>query len=207
MKNLRHLFLVSLLLLNTSCITKALWGNKSYDETITQFYMGSDGRYVVLVSPQFHYIFTDNSGMLREVISLKQQQILSISQKTFMKVDEYNNITGELIFVGPYDLLPQEDMVKLQLLGFLPDRDNKIHVKIPLSGRRYSARYLAQNPSANLPQNYTVKVYYKDHIGFAEGVGKAAITPIAATLDAVLLIGKVAIYPLTMPYRQYGVGE
>jgi hypothetical protein len=31
-----------------------------------------------------------------------------------------------------------------------------------------------------------------------KGVGKAAITPIAVTLDAVLLIGKVVVYPFSL---------
>jgi hypothetical protein len=205
MKKIRTAFLIASLLLTTSCITKALWGHKSYDEEIKQFYVGADGRYVVLVAPEYHYIFTDNSGILREILSLKQQGILTLSQKTFLNVDENNNIAGDVILEGPHDLLPQEDMIKLQLLGLSPDKNNNIVIRMSLTGRRYSARYLNQSQSSNLNNSYRIKVYYTDDIGFAEGVGKAAITPVAVTLDAVLLIGKVAIYPLTLPYRQYGL--
>jgi len=207
MKKIRTAFLILTLLSLSSCVTKALWGSRSYDEDIRQFYVGADGRYVVLVSPQYHYIFTDNSGELNKILSLKQQGILTLSPDTFLHVDEFNNITGDIILSGPYDLLPQEDMVKLQLMGFLPQRNNKITVKLKLSGRRYSARYISQNPAAELPNSFQIKVYYKEPIGFAEGVGKAAITPVAVTLDAALLIGKVALYPLTLPYRQFGVGD
>ncbi len=205
MAKIRAIFLIAALLLSSSCVTKALWGNKSYDEEVRQFYVGADGRYVVLVAPEYHYIFTDNSGALRQILSLKQQGILTLSRKTFLKLDKNNNLEGDIIFEGPFDLLPQEDMIKLQLSGFLPDKNNNITIKLTLSGRRYSARYLNQNPSTNLNDSYKIKVYYQDEIGFAEGVGKAAITPIAVTLDAALLIGKVVIYPLTLPYRQFGL--
>ncbi len=205
MAKIRAIFLIAALLLSSSCVTKALWGNKSYDEEVRQFYVGADGRYVVLVAPEYHYIFTDNSGALRQILSLKQQGILTLSRKTFLKLDKNNNLEGDIIFEGPFDLLPQEDMIKLQLSGFLPDKNNNITIKLTLSGRRYSARYLNQNPSTNLNDSYKIKVYYQNEIGFAEGVGKAAITPIAVTLDAALLIGKVVIYPLTLPYRQFGL--
>ncbi len=204
MKRITTALLISSLFLLSSCITKALWGSKSYDEEIKQFYVGVDGRYVVLVAPEYHYIFTDNSGSLRQILSLKQKGILTPSSKTFLEVDNNNNLKGDIILEGPFDLLPQEDMIKLQLLGFLPDGNNNIKIKMSLTGRRYSARYINQAPSAELNNSYTIKVYYQDEIGFVEGVGKAAITPVAVTLDAALFIGKVAIYPLTMPYRQYG---
>lgn len=197
-----RIFLFFSLFFLSSCITKYLWGDKSYDEEIKQFYVGSDGRYVVLVANEYHYIFTDNSGRLKEILSLKQNGILTLSAKTFLKLDKNNNIAGTIIFEGPFDLLPQEDQIKLQLMGFLPDKKNDISIALDLTGRRYSARYINQTPSTNLNNSYIIKVYYRDDVGVAEGVGKAAITPIAVTLDAVLLIGKVVIYPLTLPYRQ-----
>ena len=164
MIKIRAIFLIASLLFLSSCITKALWGNKSYDEEINQFYVDAGGRYVVLVAPEYHYIFTDNSGSLRQILSLKQQGILTLSSKTFLEVDQNNNLKGEIIFEGPFDLLPQEDAIKLQLLGFIPDRNNNIKVKLNLNGRRYSARYLSQNISTNLNNSYSIKVYYQDDI-------------------------------------------
>lgn len=202
---IRTLFLILSLFLLSSCITKYLWGDKNYEEEIRQFYVGQDARYVVLVANEYHYIFTDNSGVLREILSLKQNGILSLSSKTYLKLDKNNNIQGTIILEGPFDLLPREDAIKLQLLGFTPNKKNDVEIKLELVGRRYSARYINQNPSTNLNNSYFIKVYYHDDIGVAEGVGKAAITPIAVTLDAVLLIGKVVIYPLTLPYRQFGI--
>jgi hypothetical protein len=206
MKFFRTTILAVILLSLTSCVTDFLWGARDYREEITQFYVGADGRYVVLMGVEYHYVFTDNSGTLRDILSLKQSGILGLGSKTYFNLDENNNLEGEIILKGPFDLLPREDAIKLQVLGFLPDNNNNISIKLNLKGRRYSARYLGQqNTSQNLGNKYFVKVFYRKNTGFAEGVGKAAITPVAVTLDAALLIGKVVIYPFTLPYKQLGI--
>ena len=40
-----------------------------------------------------------------------------------------------------------------------------------------------------------IRIYYHDY-ALMKGVGKAAVTPITMTLDAIMLIGKVMVYPL-----------
>ena len=100
--------------------------------------------------------------------------------------------------------MSQQDAIRLQLIGFTPNASNDVEIKLKLKGRRYSARFLQQRPSAadfDRNRRYFVTVKYRKEIGVAEGVGRAAITPVAVTLDAALLIGKVAIFPFTLPYR------
>jgi hypothetical protein len=200
------IFLISVLLASTSCVTDFLWGARNYREEITQFYAGSDGRYIVLMGPEYHYVFTDNSGTLRDVLSLKQSGSLSIGEDNKFELDDNNNIEGDLILKGSMDLLPQGDAIKLQLLGFYPNKSNDFIIKLNLKGRRYSARYLAQQSgSQNIGSGYFININYRKTTGFASGVGKAAITPVAVTLDAALLIGKIVIYPLRMSYQKSGI--
>lgn len=201
-KNFRNYFLCLSLLLLSSCVTKYLWGDKSYEEEITQSFVGADGRYVVFVAKNYHYIFTDNSSVLKEILGLKQKDTLSLSSKTYVKLDENNDLQGVLIFEGPYTVLPVEDKMTLKSMGLFPNQDGDITIKIPLSGRRYSARYLGQTSSAPVDSSYKLTVYYKGDYNLVKGVGKAAITPVAVTLDAVLLIGKVVIFPIAMVYDE-----
>ncbi len=197
-KTFIKVFLCAALVFLPGCITKFLWGDKSYEEKIEQFFIGSDGRYVVLIGESYHYVFTDNSGVLKEVLSLRQQGILSIDvKKTYLKVDDKNDIQGDFAVSGPFSILAFEDRQILRSLGFAPDRDDNITVKVKLSGRRYAARYLGQNLS-KLSSTQVLPIYYKDKNSVAAGVGKAAVTPIAVTLDAVLLIGRVVIYPMSL---------
>ncbi len=180
-----------------SCtLTKLVWEDKKYDEKITQFFVGADGRYIVLVSANYHYIFTDNSGLFKEVLSLKQRGVLTINiDETYLKLKSNNEIKGEFVISGPYSILPAEDKVVLTRFGFKPDDNDDISVVIRLTGRRYVAKYLGQGaPGPNI--NYVIPIYYNDST-LAKDVGKAAITPITVTLDTALLIGKIIVYPLS----------
>ncbi|MBM5782583.1 MAG: hypothetical protein FJ368_04085, partial [Pelagibacterales bacterium] len=80
-------FAIFLAIILPSCtLTKALWGDKSYEEVINQFLVGSDGRYVALISPNYHYVFSDNSGVLKGILSLSQKGVLTIdTAKTYIK--------------------------------------------------------------------------------------------------------------------------
>lgn len=193
----KFLLVISLIFLN-SCITKAIWGNKSYKEEIAQFYVGNDGRYIVLIGPSHHYVFTDNSGMLRNILSLEQRGILTITDSdSYLKLESDNSLSGYITFKGPYSVLPRTDMYKLQGLGIFPDQSGDVAIRINVSGRRYLARDLgavAKVPTASS----VIRIQYRD-TSLVEGVGKAAITPVAVTLDAVLLIGKVVV----APFRNY----
>ena len=187
------------LLCLSSCITKALWSDSFYEERINHFLVGADGRYVVLIGDQFHYVFTDNSGLLREIMSLKQRDFLSINnEKSHLKLDSENNVVGKLVANGPFSIMPQEDKYLLQSFGVMPDKNDEVSITMQASGRRYVAKYLGPNVTT-FNRFHLLRIYYSDN-ALMKGVGKAAVTPISVTLDAILLIGKVIIYPL-------GVGD
>ncbi|MBL6664939.1 MAG: hypothetical protein ISQ34_03755 [Rickettsiales bacterium] len=191
------LMFVSLLLvlsLTSACVTKALWGKKSYQERISQFYVGSDSRYIVLVGPNYHYVLTDVGGSFKTILSLRQKNVLTISDKdSYVELDSNNGLQGVITFSGPFSVLAPVDKYKLQSYGINPDENDDVQVKIRVQGRRYVAKYLGpQNPGAATSQ--TLRIYYSDS-NLVKGVGKAAITPIAVTLDAALLIGKVVVAP------------
>ncbi len=192
-----NLVAISLLLFQSACLTKYVWGDKSYDEEIEQFFVGSDGRSIALIGSNYHYVFSDNSGLLRNVLSLKQKSVLEINtKKTHLKLDKNNVVAGDLVLEGPASILPREDLRLLKSLGFQPDRKDNITVKIAMVGRRYAPRNLGQG-AARTSDIYTIQIYYSDS-NLAKDVGKAAITPIAVTLDAAILVGKVVFYPFTL---------
>jgi len=201
---IKKILIISTLFCLTSCLTDFLWGARTYREEITQFYVGSDGRYVVLMGPQYHYVFTDNSGVLKEIISLQKGGVLTLAPDTTFDLDGNNNVSGQIVLEGTADLLSAQDAFKLQALGFTPNSKNQINVKMKLQGRRYSARYLSGVNSEQV-NHYYITINYRKEVGIADGVGKAAITPVAMTLDAALLIGKVVIYPFILPYKQIGI--
>jgi hypothetical protein len=197
MKNKKFLsvFLCLALMFLSSCITKSLWSNKHYLERINQFLIGADGRYIVLIADRYHYVFTDNSGILKTILSLKQRDTLIINiDKTTLKIDSNNDISGNMVFSGPFNLLPLEDIGTLSAIGIKPHGD-EVTITLRIVGRRYLAKYIGDLPV--LQTSYLIPIYYGDS-NIAKGIGKAAITPVAVGLDAVLLIGKIIVSPLMM---------
>ena len=196
MKNKKILAALLSLLLLTSCVTKAIWGSKSYEERINQFLVGEDGRYVVLISSRFHYVLTDGTGILKTILSLKQRDVLTIdSKKSDLELSSNNDMSGDLVISGPFSILPPEDRDILRNLGIGPDRYDVVSIRIKLNGRRYQAKYLEGLPLLNT--SYIIPIHYRDS-NLVKDMGKAAITPVAVGLDAVLLIGKIIIYPFTL---------
>jgi hypothetical protein len=187
-----HLFLILVLFVQSSCVTQALWGDKSYEEKITQFFVGSDGRYVVLVGEKYHYIFADNSGVLKVILSSGRNNALTIKpDQSYLKLSSGNEVKGDLVMGGPSSLLSAEELQALERLGVRPNAKGDLLVYINLSGRRYAAKYLGDGLNrSNTTQIITI--YYRDS-NLVKNVGKIAVTPIAVGLDAVLLIGKVAL--------------
>lgn len=189
------LFLTLLTL--SSCLTQYIWGDKSYKEQISNFFIGSDGRYVAMLGDDYHYVFSDNSGILKTVLSLKQQGVLTISEKkSHLKLQTNNEVSGSLVLEGPFSILDREDARTLNRLGFTPDRHDTLTVKMELTGRRYAAKYLNQNVAGS-KTSHTFTIYYRDS-NAVKDVGKIAITPIVVGLDAVLMIGKIVVYPLSL---------
>ncbi len=192
--NFLRIFFCIILLFTNSCITKALWGDKSYLEKIHQFFIGEDGRYVALLGNNYHYVFNDNSGLLRMFLSLKQRDVLTINiAESYLKLHSNNDLSGDFIIDGPFNYLPEEDKYYLQSLGFKPDINDNIKIKMKLVGRRYAAKNIGQTGSdAGVIDE--IKIHYSDG-NLVKGLGKVAVTPITVTLDAVVLIGKVVLYP------------
>ncbi|MBU6339273.1 MAG: hypothetical protein KGQ36_04780, partial [Rickettsiales bacterium] len=188
---------ISLLTLSSCTLTKILWGDKSYQETVSQFLIGADGRYVALIGTGYHYVFSDSSGTLKEVLALNQKGTLRIdTEATYLKLDSNNDIKGDLVISGPFDILPLEDKMRLNALGFKEDRNGNIKVKISLAGKRYLSKYLGHNAASTAGIPYIITIYYSGDSSIVKGVGKIAVTPIAVTLDAVLLIGKIVVAPV-----------
>jgi hypothetical protein len=196
-KILNIFLLLCLLFCSSSCVTKSLWGDKKYIERFNQFLVGQDGRYVVLVGSNYHYILTDKSGILGKILTLRQEKIININlQKSYLKLSGNNDLQGYLVFEGPFSILPIEDIGTLTSLGIRPNKKDEISIKVTLSGRRYSARNLGQALMRS-GSNYQIPVYYRDS-NLVKDIGKVAITPVTVGLDAVIFIGKAVVYPFSL---------
>ncbi len=195
-RSFKKFLLCLILLCSSSCVTKYLWGDKVYRERINQFLIGEDGRYVVMIG-EHHYVFTDNSRVFSKILSLKQVDVLTINvKKSYIKLSSNNDVKGYVTFEGTFRLLPIEDIGVLSSMGYRPDRNDQISIKIDIQGRRYSSKYLGPS-AAQSSIALDLPISYNDSSA-AKDIGKAAITPITIGIDAVLLIGKIVVAPLSL---------
>lgn len=188
---MKKILILALLFIQTSCVTKALWGDKEYKERISQFLVGTDGRYVVFVGDSYHYIFTDNSETLKAILSLGKNIVKIDTKATRLKLDKNNNVDGELVMVGSSLSLTSQELYSLRMIGVYPDRYNEILVRMKVSGRRYAAKYIGGG-QGQLSNSQVITIRYNNS-NVIKDVGKVAVTPIAVGVDAVLLIGKVVV--------------
>ncbi len=132
-------FLIIILLSSTSCeITKSLWED-AYKEEIKQFLTSANGEYVVFVGKKYHYIFTDNSGVIKEILQLDKDRIVTIdSEETRLSVDNSNNLKSRIV-LKTFDLkLSPQILEILEKLGSEKSKSAaEMFLELPLSGKRY----------------------------------------------------------------------
>lgn len=192
-----NLLLIISLLASSACVTKFVWGQKQYTENVTQLLIGERGQYVVLIGKEYHYVLTDSSGILATVLGLRQEELLKINiKKTYMRILSQNRIEGRVVINGPFNILPIQDIALLRARGLHEDKRGDIEIEVDVQGKRYRARPLGSQ-FAGLGGVYKIPVYYSSDSNIVKDVGRMAITPITVSLDAVLLIGKAIIYPVT----------
>ena len=187
-------FLLAAFLLIASCaVTKSMW-DKKYNETFRQFLVSKDGQYVVFLGKNYHYIFTDNLSAIKELLLWQNRNLLFINiEKTFLKLDLQNNVTGHAVIESFFNKLPRADYEFLRSLGFRSEDGNALSLKINLVGKRYLPRDDIGEYLPMLDRTYIVPVHYSST--FWSKVGKVALTPITVAADATILIGKIVLQP------------
>lgn len=185
--------LLPLLLSSCAVATKKLWQKDHYNEKISSFLVGTDGRYIVFLGERYHYILTDNSGILKKVLELRPGILHFNSKRSSINVAKNNYITGNIILDGrSSDLTPGE-------LSYISNYSNInsdfVTININISGRRYKPRSFASYEINKNVIYYDIKIYEDKSLSKLESIGKAAITPLTLTVDAILTIGFIALVP------------
>lgn len=179
----------------TSCVTKALWDN-SYKEKFRQFLVSTDGRYVVFIGNKFHYVFSDETANLRDLLLWQRRDLLFINvDKSHINLDRQRNISGHVYIETFYVKLPPRETEYLRSLGFRKDEgSNVLSIKIDLKGKRFIP---TENLSPYLPvldRPYVIPIHVQNSL--PSKAGKTVLTPITFSLDVALLAGKILIWPL-----------
>ncbi len=91
-KIIKTITILIYIFLLSSCTTKRLWENPSYEEIIESYFITEDGKKLAIIGKKYHYIVPINSELKK--ILLSKSQFINPLFHSF-KVDKNNNITGK----------------------------------------------------------------------------------------------------------------
>lgn len=197
-KKAQSLMFILALLLNSSCLTQQLWESKKYyDETIKEYLISADGSKVVFLGKKYHYIFDDNSGMVKQLLQWGGRQKLimnlydfEVTSKNEVKItasvttasqEESSNKNLSALSVDEINFLKKLGFSKIEGVG-----NNILYKTIDLKGVRYLPKPgVSYEVSLSLNKEYKVKVEYSN---FFDKATKVALTPLSVTGDAFLIV-------------------
>jgi hypothetical protein len=186
------LLLLLFFCLNSCGITQKMW-NPHYTETLSGFLFSQDGRFVVFLGREFHYILNDDSGIIKRMLFSPCRALMYLSvNSTYINLSQSNDLDAYVTIKIVKEDIGSFAENELTSIGFIKGADGVLTLHIKLTGKRYLAN---RNLSAafTLNNRYSIKVY--EEISSTGKIEKAMLTPITLTLDTVLSIGKVLLVP------------
>lgn len=192
---MRFVFVAIILFLISSCdsITYKLWQSKGYEDNFKHFLINGKFGYIVFLTPKFHYVFNDNSNLLKNILTWSDRRVLYIDNKNSKLIlDDNNKLEGEILIRSfSNKLMPNREQFLFNN-GFLQDKEGW-YLKIRIYGERFLA---SNNFSGLLPQldlNYKIKIIAKNNN--LDKVKFASITPLTLGADGIIIIGKILLFP------------
>lgn len=186
----------------TGCSTQRILGTESYTETVSSILISEDARYLVIISPRFHYVF-EMSTSLKDVILGEIHPYVYASPKTF-KVDRHNTITGSLVL----SLRGADEHIRelAKKDGFIPEcgchknKEKWSFATFKLTGKRYPANGITPGPQYKLNSEYQFPIEADRTVG--EALHHAAATPVkqvaVGAAEGVLVIFGVPLLMLAV---------
>ncbi len=190
----------------TGCATPALYSQinepeyRQYKETVNQVLISQDGKTIVILGAEHHYIMNAPENLVASIQSGFHAK-LQASFRTFT-VNLEGNIHGELTMQLDASATGHErEQAKAMKFDAYGVRDSSVALQrtFVLRGKRYAAGKFALPPQATpLNQSYTIAVDEQQPVG-----GKAALavlTPITVAADGALVLLAIPLIPVAAIY-------
>jgi flagellar basal body L-ring protein FlgH len=172
----------------TGCVTHELRekirSDASYTEEISSVLMSEDGKKLVFIGDDYHYIFDAPVGLSQSLRSSFQKSLFA-SFKEF-RVDKNDNITGN-ITISLDESASQQDKEEAIRLGYDKQSVSPV-LELSLQGKRYKSGGVTTD-RVGYKLNYTYKVPVLEGRSSLEKAALTAATPITVLADGVLVIG------------------
>ncbi len=211
MKKFQSLIIIFSLLFNSGCITAEMWKKKEYyDDTIKQYLISEDGNKVVFLGKKYHYIFDDNSGIIKQLLNWNKRQKLVMNIYDFEAISE-NDVKLSAWISSSFqkelstknlENLSKDEMDFLVKLGFTDKKlrnEYTLGKTLNLSGIRYLPKsgvdYKVGNSSLN--KEYKVRVTI-GHDSTLNKSRKIALTPVTVAGDSITIVVGAGVLVVTL---------
>ncbi len=189
----------------TSCATKRMWENPSYDEMVESHLITKEGGKIAIIGKDYHYIVTATKE-LREILLSNKTKYSNPLFHSF-KVDKNNGITGKY-YVLDYSSAKEKNIPTVKKIKHHQKKDQLKEVaKYPrIEGSIEGHRYIAKK---TIKSNYKFKnPYYltiEEEPSALGKAGKILATPITVAADGAMVLGGIALifvilHSYTYPY-------
>ena len=176
----------------TGCLTHALRekirNDASYTEEVTSVLMSEDGKKLVFIGDDYHYIF-DAPVRLSHSLRSSFRKSLFAKFKGF-RVDKNDHIIGN-ITISLDESASEEDKEKAIRLGYDKQSVGPA-LELSLQGKRYKSGGVTTD-RVGYKLNYTYKITVLEERSSLEKSALTALTPITVLADGVLVITGVSL--------------
>ena len=190
------LLIITLLFIESSCsnsLTKRLWNDNFYNEVFYHFLISKDYQFVVFLNDKYHYVFNDNSGIIKKLLLWRNSKKLSIDiNETILKISPNNQVQGIVKINIDKSSINIQDLSFLYSLGFI-DKNEIFTLDFKVYGQRYQAKQEITNRLPRLSTSYNISIYYD--LTTSQKIAKASLSPLTIALDAILISGKILTFP------------
>ncbi|KWF89405.1 hypothetical protein [Burkholderia cepacia] len=175
----------------SGCFTPKLYENDAYSEYVTSFMITQDGKKLVVLGTNYHYIF-DLPAQLRPVLLSGYRKSLRTTFADFHA--RGGSITGHYRIVLPKDA-PDDARQAASADGFTAGTAG-LALEGNIEGKRYSTEgFAAKDKGATQPFNERYSVYIRESPSVA-GIGlRILATPITVAADGLLVLGGIVLVP------------
>ncbi|MBN3788244.1 hypothetical protein [Burkholderia sp. Ac-20353] len=178
----------------SGCFTRDLYEkkDKKYIESVSAFMITEDGKKLVVLGDQYHYIF-DLPEQLRPVLMSSYRKSLRSSFYSFHA--DGSSVTGHYRTALPQDASAADRQAAVAD-GFAETK-NGVVLDGEISGKRYTANGFApmQNTAAQA-FNERYQVFITEPLSAFDKGLRLLATPVTVAADGVLVLGGIVLVPI-----------
>jgi hypothetical protein len=160
-------------------------------ESVSSVLISADGKNLVVITPEYHYIF-ENADFILTILRSSFHKYVSADFSLF-QVSSFGAVDGEITFYVDLDA-PEPEIEKAVSVGF-KRVEFAIKTSVKLTGKRYKSNGVEPKIEAyKLNKEYSISVYAR------QPAGEVLLTPIVAVGDTFVLVLGVLLLPVMLVF-------